>query len=119
MGKQRVEVLQILNILINNQTESRYYNHPAVKMFKGYENALVLYGQYICQEWTRRGYEDSCYDKISRYYDSNKPLVYPPWFGNQIIHQSHRGRLVEKYPGHYRDILGWKDEPTLEYVWPT
>jgi hypothetical protein len=43
LGKQRVEAFQILNILLNRTKTSGWRNHPAVKMWKGHENALKVY----------------------------------------------------------------------------
>ena len=40
LGKQRVEAFQILNILEDITPNSRWKTHPAVLMWKGYENAL-------------------------------------------------------------------------------
>ena len=39
-------------------------HHPAVLMWKGYEEALVAYGRAVCVEWCRRGKADTCHDKI-------------------------------------------------------
>jgi len=41
LGKQRVEALQILNAL--NGKSKGWTNHPATKMWCGYEEALCLY----------------------------------------------------------------------------
>ena len=43
LGKQRVEAFQILNILLERTDRKGWKNHPAVKMWSGYENALKLY----------------------------------------------------------------------------
>ena len=43
LGKQRVEAYQILNVLTGKSKGNGWKNHPAVKMWKGYENALKLY----------------------------------------------------------------------------
>ena len=42
LGKQRVEVLQILKAL-SGETKG-WVNHPATAMWRGYEDALVFYG---------------------------------------------------------------------------
>ncbi|MFK5143433.1 MSMEG_6728 family protein, partial [Klebsiella pneumoniae] len=62
LGKQRVECLQILNVLFG--VKSSWANHPAVLMWKGYEGALIEYSLTICEEWTSRGYKDTCAAKI-------------------------------------------------------
>jgi hypothetical protein len=39
-------------------------NHPAVKMWKGYELALMEYGLEICKEWIKRGFKDNMIGKF-------------------------------------------------------
>ena len=43
LGKQRVEALQIHNIVSGKRTTGGWVNHPAVKMWQGYANALAVY----------------------------------------------------------------------------
>jgi len=76
LGKQRVEAYQILNTL---RKPNRWRNHPAVKMWKGYEVALIAYGCLVCLAWKDLGYKDTCLQKINnhlKYYDGD--VVYPP-----------------------------------------
>jgi hypothetical protein len=116
LGKQRVEVLQLLNSFFKPDYKG-WKNHPAREMWRGYENALVRYGQFICIEWTNRGYKDTCYQKISAFYDNSKTTAEPEWIGREDIHLSHKSRLIQKFPEHYKPI--WPDVPdNLEYVWP-
>ena len=42
---------------------------------------------------------------------------YPPWFGNEKIHASHRSNLLRKDPEFYGKY-GWTEPDNLEYVWP-
>jgi len=110
LGKQRVEGMQILNAIGN--PDNGWRNHPAVKMWIGYEDALKAYVNAIISEWTGRGYNNN----MSRY---NVPEKYslPPWFGSEAFHLSHRSNLVRKNPEHYRQY--WPDVPSdLPYVWP-
>lgn len=116
LGKQRVEVLQLLRA-IRGQTKG-WSNHPAARMWRGYEAALVQYGIDIVQEWVNRGYKDTCKDKIiaeSQFF--NKELILPPWVGNNKFHASHRSNLLRKNPDHYGKF-GWSESNNLEYVWP-
>jgi hypothetical protein len=112
LGKQRLEVLQLLNALTRHGGWSR---HPAAKMWRGYENALVEYGLVICDEWLRRGYQDNCRSKIGSYFRGG-PITYPPWLGQVEFHLSHRSNLVRKNPEFYVPKFG----PLLSipYVWP-
>ena len=116
LGKQRVEVLQLLNSLYRSNYKG-WKNHPCREMWREYPQALVKYGLVICEEWISRGYKDTCYDKINAY-NTNAPLyAMPNWLGREDIHLSHKSRLIQKYPEHYRPL--WPDVPdNLEYVWP-
>lgn len=111
LGKQRVEVLQLLKAL--TVPGAGWVNHPCTKMWRGFEQALVAYGIAICQEWRSRGYNDSCLEKIMAFGDGIGPK--PPWLGDEDFHRSHRSNLSRKDLAHYSQY--W-DEPTdLPYIW--
>lgn len=114
LGKQRVEAWQILKAL---RFGGGWKNHPAVKMWRGYENALRLYGQAICTEWIVRGYRDTMLKRFSSQRRAGIVML-PPWLGDVKFHRSHKSNLLRKFPEHYRKF--W---PTLRddlpYVWPT
>lgn len=114
LGKQRVEAWQILRALTGQS--SGWVNHPATKMWSGYENELSFYGICICEEWLSRGYKDSLLPKFVDYFDSS--IYEPPlWLGDSQFHMSHRSNLLRKLPKHYRRY--WKKTPDdLPYVWP-
>ena len=112
LGKQRVEAWQILRVL---RGQSRgWRNHPAVLMWRGYEDALGQYLNAMSAEWERRGYANM----MPRY-----PLpevgetVMPTWLGDEALHASHRSNLLRKDPGFY-GRYGWVEAPDLPYVWP-
>lgn len=117
LGKQRVEVLQILNTLYEG---SRWENHPAVRMWRGYEPILILYGVTICEVWKERGYKDTCYGKIRAHYsnfDYSDPFETPFWYGDERFHLSHKSNLIRKFPEHYGPM--WPEVPNdLPYYWP-
>lgn len=116
LGKQRVEVLQLLNSF-HKPNYKGWKNHPAREMWRGYENGLVEYGLAVCQVWKARGYKDTCYEKIQAWQDSTKPTEFPSWIGREDIHQSHKSKLIQKAPEFYKPI--WPGVPdNLEYVWP-
>lgn len=115
LGKQRLEVLQLLKAIANG---GGWANHPAAKMWRGYENSLVYYGAAICNEWIRRGYRDSCFDKIVAFYDECLPLIDPPWLGRPNFHAAHRSNLLRKSPEWYGKF-GWTEPHDLPYIWPT
>jgi len=120
LGKQRVEVLQLLNSIstIKKGLPVRgWSNHPCRKMWQNYSNALVEYGLAICDEWKSRGYKDTCWDKINNHRDNNSSYDKPSFIGNEEFHLSHRSMLKQKKPDHYEKI--WPEVPNnLEYVWP-
>ena len=115
LGKQRVEVLKLLNSF-HKPNYKGWKNHPAREMWRGYENALVMYGQAICNEWVSRGYKDTCFGKITAHYNGNLNSELPSWVGREDIHLSHKSNLIRKYPEYYKPF--WPDVPdNLEYIW--
>lgn len=108
LGKQRVEAYQLL--------KGSWPNHPASKMWRGYEYALAEYGIAICLEWIGRGYKDTCLQKIldeqRRFTNTGMPV----WFGRGDFHRSHRSNLLRKNPEHYSQYFSEPND--LEYVWP-
>lgn len=114
LGKQRVETLQLLKALAG-ETKG-WVNHPAAKMWRGYENALVIYGVAMCDEWISRGYKDTCRDKILAYRNYDTAVVVPKWLGREDFHESHRSNLLRKNPEYYSKF-GWTEPDDLEYVW--
>ena len=116
LGKQRVEVLQLLNSF-HRPDYKGWKNHPAREMWRGYENGLAFYGMVICEEWVKRGYKDTCWLKINNYFDRNKSIKLPDWIGNEQLHFSHKSNLIRKFPDYYKPK--WPDVPdNIEYIWP-
>ncbi len=115
LGKQRVETLQLLKALSGEK--AGWANHPASKMWKGYTNALVLYGVAICNEWISRGYKDTCLEKIQVYWNDDLPSESPEWMNNQEIFASHRSNLLRKNQEYYSKF-NWTEPDTLPYIWP-
>jgi hypothetical protein len=128
LGKQRVETLQILKALTGLSTG--WVNHPAVKMWRGHESLLTQYGVAMCDEWTGRGYQDTCRDKILELGEialacKSQDLLQerdsqgrvPSWLGNREFHISHQSNLIRKAPEYYsKYFIGVPDD--LPYVWP-
>ncbi len=112
LGKQRVEAFQILNILLNRTKTRGWKNHPAVKMWNGYENALKQYFNYATGIWISKGYRNTM--KKEKIYGK---IIYPKWFGNRKFHASHRSNLLRKDKKHYSQF-NWKEKSNLPYVWP-
>jgi len=111
LGKQRVEAHQILNILLGRTDTKGWRTHPAVKMWKGYTNALKKYFNESLIEWTSRGYKNNMkFEKI------RGKIVFPVWFGDEGFHSAHRGNLLRKNKKFYSQF-GWKVSPNLSYFW--
>lgn len=116
LGKQRVEVKQILIALFDS--DYGWQNHPAVLMWKGHEKFLVQYGLAICTTWIERGYKDKCKPQIKTLGKLFRKSTEPPWLGLKKFHLSHRSNLVRKNPKHYGPL--WPTiKPDLPYYWPT
>ncbi len=113
LGKQRIEAWQIYRAL--RGVTKGWQFHPAVRMWRGFEQALLMYGYCVCKEWRSRGFSDSLLPQFARRLRRNR-VVMPPWMGSQTFHRSHRSNLMRKDPKHYGKRFTTK--PGLPYVWP-
>ncbi|MEV0388652.1 MSMEG_6728 family protein [Nonomuraea sp. NPDC050643] len=129
LGKQRVETLQVLRALTVPGYGWRH--HPVVKMWAGYEEALVRYGLEVCGHWCAMGRPDTCASTMATELAAHlgTPRVrsqrdlaaageLPPWLGDVALHLSHRSALLRKDPGFYRPVFGDQEPDDLDYVWP-
>ena len=96
LGKQRVEAMQIINILEGKQTSKGWQNHPAVKMWEGYTMALKEYANACIDEWISRGYKNNM-----QKYNLGMVVRYPWWLGDEAFHRAMRARLIEKNKDFY------------------
>ena len=109
LGKQRVEAMQILKAL--DDPNNRWRNHPAVRMWKGYENALKIYYNIAVEEWKKRGYNNTM-----KFEYINGEVKYPHWLGREDFHDSHKSNLLRKNKEFYSQYK-WKVIDSLEYIW--
>ena len=113
LGKQRVEAKQMLNILDGNP--SRYANHPAVKMWEGYRDALAEYLNCSIDEWVSRGYNNT----MEHANINDSEITYPWWLGDEQFHRAMRARLIAKdreyYLPQFPEDEGFNDS---KYFWP-
>jgi hypothetical protein len=127
LGKQRVETIQVVRAL--TRPGYGWANHPAVLMWRGFEEALGRYGFTCCEAWTELGFGDTCALTIATDLHAagvttirtERELVeagaLPPWMGDESLHRSHRSALVRKDPAYYAPRF--PDVPDdLPYVWP-
>lgn len=112
LGKQRVEAFQILNILLNRTDTKGWRSHPAMLMWRGYEDALKLYYNLSLHYWIQRGFRNNMKIETLPYC-----LTSPHWMGNKDFHASHRSNLLRKDPNFYGQYR-WKELDNLPYVWP-
>jgi hypothetical protein len=128
LGKQRVEVIQVLRALTVPGYGWRH--HPAAAMWAGYEEALVRYGLDVCAVWSSRGHADTCAATLVTDFTRSTGIVavrtqaqlrlsteLPPWLGEPNFHRSHQSALRRKDPSHYRALFPGVPED-LPYVWP-
>lgn len=139
LGKQRVEALQVLRGL--TVPGYGWRRHPAVLMWRGYEEGLVRYGLEVCRVWCETGREDTCAtslladfttrvrpgppdggpggrDTVRTQRQLARAGELPPWLGDPAFHRSHQSALVRKDPERYRDRFPGVPD-TLPYVWPS
>lgn len=122
LGKQRVEAVQILNALLYPTAKKGWRNHPAVKMWKGYEPYLCkVYLVAMMDAWKRLGYSNKkCEERYQNFMTISQirdcdPVV-PDWITDELC-ETHRSRLVQKDAVFYRKFF--PDTPdNLNYLWP-
>ena len=117
LGKQRVEAYTLLKVMLNPELQG-WRNHPAFKIWDGYDFALISYGMTMCDEWRRRGYEDNLFNKFWLLYSecTIRNQLQPPIIGYEPYHASHRSNLLRKDPNYYEQF-GWTEPHDLPYIW--
>ena len=119
LGKQRVEALQVLRAV--TLPAYGWQSHPAVAMWRGHREALTAYSLAVTDEWIAQGRADTVRPQIAEFAPgveaTSSGLDLPAWWGDEAVHRSHRSKLVQKDPEHYRAVF--PDAPDdLDYTWP-
>lgn len=139
LNKQALEGWQILMVLLELDPNGNYrkpkgwVNHPAVKMWRGYEHVLYEYITSMTSEWHMRGYRTTidykAKDTFDTAYEADKNRFLdglPSWMSNPVLYgqitASHRSALLVKDYDWYSQF-GWPEdtgEPQMDYVyvWP-
>lgn len=140
LGKQRLQAKQILQIL--NGKVSKYFHHPAVLMWTGYEETLAWYHDIVICEWVQRGYNNTMetlritpeeysdpefrliqvnskkeYERYMHWAAFHDCIINPHWLTDEFC-SYHRATLLYKNPQHYSQF-NWTEVPKYEYLWPT
>lgn len=100
LNKQILETWQLC--------QGQWPNHPAAKMWVGYEPALKLYGYATVKAAQRRGINVNA-NHVLYFNKASHSARLPWWFGDTRFHKSHL------------ENLHWKWKPKGEqppYVWP-
>jgi hypothetical protein len=134
LNKQILECYQILKVLTNPDPRAGWRNHPAVKMWRGYENALFDYTLSMIREADRRGIKTDTNKKnlinlrIETINQWGNGL--PKWYFDlnvmNRITTTHRANLYRKDDAYYHDfksaMIDENNEPCCEkcnYYWVT
>ena len=91
--KQVVEAHQLLNVLLSRNDKKGWVNHPASRMWYGYEPALQSY--YNTFYDFSVSYHGVKPNKLSRE-EISSPTVLPPWLGYPSFHHAHQCNLMRK-----------------------
>lgn len=119
LGKQRVEAIQIARVLLG--LSDGWKNHPAVKMWKGYEGFLVRnYLTTHLMAWNQFGYSnEKCYrhqEQLVQLLPVSSSEKMPNWVTKEFI-ESHRSNLIKKDYFYYKEKFPDTIE-NLPYIWP-
>lgn len=94
-------------------------NHPASKMWRGYEYQLGLYllaGLEVLEKRNKKKY-DNIREKITFEMNKFNYTDKPSWLGNEKFHASHRSNLLRKNKEYYSQF-NWIESDDLPYEWP-
>ena len=131
LNNQINEGIVIAKSLLGMYPEGKgWNNHPATKMWKGYELSLINYtlvclerwnDKKMCNDINRLDFLASIREDIL---DVGMSENYPDWFGNDKFHSAHRSILLAKMPQWYSQF-GWTETPAVKdergrwpYYWP-
>jgi hypothetical protein len=114
LGKQRVEAMQLINVLENSELTG-WKNHPATKQWRGHVNELKKYTNEMIKEWIRRGYKNTM-----KLYDVDESTC-KPWFITwKPMQYSHMASLIRKNKEYYKPYF-YKKYPIVyefyTYLW--
>lgn len=109
LNKQILEGYQILKVLTSDDPNAAWRNHPAVKMWRGCETALMTYVFDCVNEANKRGIktENNVANIKALYFDRSEKFGngYPNWFYDEKklsrVMATHKANLYRKDPVYY------------------
>ena len=143
LRKQAQETTQLLDIMLGFPTKTGkprtgWLNHPALLAWQSTPGALIEHLIYNVIEIEKRGFKtDYVASRLKAYETITVSSKRPAWLGNEIIHSSHRVRLLQKcFEEIYKygeqrfstlewySSFNWKETEhhnffNEEYWWPT
>lgn len=131
LNKQLLEGRQVYQILADNRTKGGWVNHPAVRMWRNYDNALYAYLVAVKNECNQRGIQtENNWNAITTMHDRNwhrgSGVVMPPWWNDERVHLSHQINLYKKDPDYYAEFYSTVKShqhisccDRCNYFWPT
>jgi len=113
LNKQVLECYQILKVLSNPDPRAGWRNHPAVKMWRGYEKSLWEYSMIMLREAANRGIKTDTNEKnlrnLWREEVNNWGGEQPEWLNDDILVErlttTHKANLYKKDPIYYFDFF--------------
>jgi hypothetical protein len=137
LNKQALEAWQIMmtNLKLdpegNHREPKGWYNHPAVKLWRGHEPVLFEYICAMTMEWVRRGFKTTIDVKafntlaVARDRGLLQHLSHPDWmrdleFFSKFVSSHRTALLVKDYDWYHK--MCWSEDPghrpeTYEYIW--
>jgi len=134
LNKQILECYQILNVLSNPSPTAGWRNHPAVKMWRGYEVALFNYAMTMVSEADARSIRTeknvANLQRLRRERGMDWGITMPVWFSNNKIMKrvttTHKANLYKKAPELYPQFVSAVSDnnnkpccATCQYYWVT
>jgi hypothetical protein len=102
LQKQALETSQLIDAILNLPTKKGtvrkgWLNHPALIMWKHNVGSLFEYFLLNIEECKKRNIvTEYCESRVSLYSDFCQNVSRPVWWGDEIVHSSHRSRLLQK-----------------------
>jgi len=123
LGSQIYEGIHILASLLDKNEDlinpkRDVSNHPAAKLWIGYERELMNYIKVHMVEWADRGYSSDI--NIGNYLMLAAYILpfdnVPYWVTDELI-ETHRSVLVKKDKLYYKEIFGYVAIKEMRYTW--